>query len=674
MSTVHPLEPGDPVAVGGYNLSGRLGSGGQAVVYLGRGSDGQAVAIKVFNDAWLADPEARARARQEATALLDVARYATTPLVAAALEAHPPYLVSEYVPGPSLQEAVRRDGPLPAGAVERLAANTLTALMAVHQAGIVHRDLKPANIVLGPDGPRLVDFGISGYRGARETSPDGVLGTPAFMSPEQVRGEPAAPSSDMFSWAATMAFAATGGSPFAGGTQAEVVQRVEHGVPDLAGVPAPLAGLLARCLSKDPGARPTAQDALGLLVAAADRAPDRSPSPLPAWGTPTPLSDLRTPPPTPAPQAPPPPVPGEHSGLPRRTVIAAAVAAAATATALFVREAATPSRPGGRTLASAPVRPVSTPSGTASPAARGIRIAEPYENRLSSPWFTPDGRHTAWLDDDGFLHLVSVTSGQEEQLRRVGAGTLHDGHLSPDGTVLVSFAADVLSVLAVVEVATGKVLAELDHHAHVSGAVFTPDGRHLLVATFEEGNRVWRLPDGVPVGRQIKGRFASLVISPDGRYVMTWSEGDGVPVRDVATGAVVRRLTGEMRDETAAAFSPDNALMAVASQWGPASMVSLYRVSDGEFVAALSEAAPLPEDDLATDSVTSLVFSPDSSRLAAATRAGTVRVWDVASASRVGPVRSTERYTLRSLRFSPDGRLVAARHLNGTVMLWPVTA
>ncbi len=267
------LAADDPRRVGGYRLTGVLGRGGQASVYLGMGGDGRLVAVKVFGAEWLSrEPESHDQIAAEVAALQAVPAFGIARLIAADPAANPPYLVSEYVPGATLAERVAAEGPLDPWAVERLALATLAALGAVHRVDLVHRDIKPGNIVLGPDGPRLIDFGIVERRGSREDVSDGVLGTRAFLAPELLDGVPADASGDMYAWAATIAYAATG--------------RVPAGSDDaLLGVPPGLADLVRRCLSHRAAERPTAAQALGHVLSAAAPSPLAAPA-TPAWGTP----------------------------------------------------------------------------------------------------------------------------------------------------------------------------------------------------------------------------------------------------------------------------------------------------------------------------------------------------------------------------------------------------
>ncbi|MGW2196370.1 serine/threonine-protein kinase, partial [Streptosporangium sp. NPDC001682] len=206
-----PLEPGDPRVLGEFEIVGRLGEGGQGIVYEGWNRSGERVAIKVLRSG--ADPDSRRRLARELQSALRVAPFCTARVLKAETDRPDPYVVSEFIAGPALQDRVRDEGPLRGGDLDRLAVATATALAAIHSAGVIHRDFKPANVLLGPDGPRVVDFGIAQLLDA-STMPSAMSGTPPYMAPEQLNGVHGSPAADVFSWAATMVYAATGRAPF----------------------------------------------------------------------------------------------------------------------------------------------------------------------------------------------------------------------------------------------------------------------------------------------------------------------------------------------------------------------------------------------------------------------------------------------------------------------------
>jgi hypothetical protein len=261
----------DPREVGGYRLLGRLGEGGQGVVFLAEGPGGSPAAVKLLPPT--TDPQVRSRFLKEVAAAQRVARFCTAQVLDAGIFERRPFIVSEYVSGPSLIEIIEQLGPRRGAALERIAVATLTALGAVHAAGMVHRDLKPGNVLLGPDGPVVIDFGLAAVPGMTTTglSDQVTIGTPAFMAPEQLAGTRVTTAADMWSWAVTMVFAGTGELPFKGESLTAMAFAILHSEPDVGRLPEPLASLVHRCLNKDPAGRPSARGVLGELVAAGAR-------------------------------------------------------------------------------------------------------------------------------------------------------------------------------------------------------------------------------------------------------------------------------------------------------------------------------------------------------------------------------------------------------------------
>ncbi len=262
-----PLREDDPDQIGGCDLVGRLGAGGQGTVYLAESSRGGArVAIKTLNSEGLSDPRVRQRFVREVEAARQVASFCTAAVLEADFDAAVPHIVSEYVEGQSLSQRIRQGGPMAGGDLIRLAVATATALVAIHEAGIVHRDFKPGNVLLGDGGARVIDFGIAQLTEGAGTLTNSTIGTPAFMAPEQIGQGNATPASDVFAWGAVMAFAATGSSPFDGGTVPNVLHNVLYVEPELSALPDEVRPLVAAALAKDPAARPAAVDALMTLL------------------------------------------------------------------------------------------------------------------------------------------------------------------------------------------------------------------------------------------------------------------------------------------------------------------------------------------------------------------------------------------------------------------------
>ncbi|GAA1772788.1 serine/threonine-protein kinase [Streptomonospora arabica] len=310
------LLPEDPAEVGGYELVGRVGAGGMGTVYAATapGIRGY-LAVKVIAGEHAATAGFRRQFAHEARLLARVNSPCVARFVQADVEADPPWLATEYVPGPTVRHHVERHGPLGPGMLVGLAAGAAEALRAVHSVGIVHRDLKPSNVVIAPPGPKILDFGIArptapedptrwirlrrfrdGLRRLGVRAPDGLpqpderpaegprdrLGTPGWISPEQYRGEPATDRSDVFLWGCLVAFAAAAHNPFGHGHPKELARRVLREEPDLDRLPAGLERLVLSALAKDPAARPDSTVLLREVLAASGAEPPPTGAAIPA--------------------------------------------------------------------------------------------------------------------------------------------------------------------------------------------------------------------------------------------------------------------------------------------------------------------------------------------------------------------------------------------------------
>lgn len=251
------LRPQDPARIGAYQLLARLGAGGMGEVYLGRSPGGRLVAVKVIRDEISDHPEALARFRREAATVGTVRSAYTAQLIEASLDSSPYWLATEYVAGPTLRGAVGTGGPFPPDSALRLLAALAEGLAAVHVHGVTHRDLKPHNVILSPQGPQLIDFGIARGREQTLLTQEGMApGTPGFTAPEVVLRNEVGPAADVFALGATLAYTATGRPPYGAGDAAAVNFRAVYEDIDLEGVQPVLAALIRACVAKDPAERP----------------------------------------------------------------------------------------------------------------------------------------------------------------------------------------------------------------------------------------------------------------------------------------------------------------------------------------------------------------------------------------------------------------------------------
>ena len=266
------LRPGDPTRLGDYELLERLGEGGMGTVFRGRSSTGRMVAVKVVRTDFLSVDEYRHRFRSEVNRARQVPPFCTAEVLDADLDHDPPYLVVEFVDGPSLGSVIKKEGPLRSNDLHAVAIGIATALSAIHGAGVVHRDLKPDNVLLSRSGPKVIDFGIARPLEvtSNHTRTNQMVGTIAYMAPERFESDAnrrITPAIDVFAWGVLVAYAATGRIPFAADSGPAMAVRIITQPPDLDGLREPLRSIVAHTLEKDPLARPTTQELLAQLTA-----------------------------------------------------------------------------------------------------------------------------------------------------------------------------------------------------------------------------------------------------------------------------------------------------------------------------------------------------------------------------------------------------------------------
>jgi predicted Ser/Thr protein kinase len=271
-----PLRPHDPRRLGPYELVSRLGEGGMGTVYLARSAAGVLVAVKMVRADLAPDDAFRRRFRSEVNRVRQVPPFCTAEVLDADPDHEQPYLVVEYVDGPSLAEVVEERGPLTASNLHSVAIGVATALTAIHGAGVIHRDLKPRNVLLAPGSPKVIDFGIARALEATSThtQADQMVGTVAYMAPERFgseSGTPLTPAADVFAWGSVVAYAGTGRTPFSADSPPATAARILTQPPDLTGLTGPLRELIGHALEKDPANRPSARELLDLLITGPQR-------------------------------------------------------------------------------------------------------------------------------------------------------------------------------------------------------------------------------------------------------------------------------------------------------------------------------------------------------------------------------------------------------------------
>ncbi|MFB4307500.1 WD40 repeat domain-containing serine/threonine protein kinase [Actinomadura sp. GTD37] len=609
---MEPLHPGDPRRIGPYELEARLGAGGMGQVFLGESPGGRRVAVKVVRAEYAEDERFRRRFAREVEAARRVGGFHTAQVVDADPEAESPWLVTAFIPGPSLREVVAERGPLDPDAVRALAAGLAEGLAAIHACGLVHRDLKPGNVIMAADGPRIIDFGIALAADATVlTSHNVVVGTYAYMSPEQVLGDVPGPPGDVFSLGCVLAYAATGGGPFDATSIPAIVHRVLHEEPDLSALPEDLRNLIAACLAKEPERRPTLDALISTPHSIEAPAPHPASSPDDAVSTHANATRVAT-----REQDAPAVAPAGPAPVGRRALLigGGVVAAAATAgvpAALFLTR-------GDGTGRAAPPAPAPRPKGLVS----------------------PSGSLT--VSDVKSLSEVAVTADG----RTIAAGGLD-------------------STITLWDVATGRVLRTIKKTGWVSALAFSPDGRSLASSCSTPGLLlIWDAATGRLKVNVRSGEFGlnSLAYSPDGRTIA--GANPDAQLFDSDSG---RRLASyDLRHSGVNAIdcSPDGRLVA-------AGVDGYYRKPPGNTVQLLDGRTLRKRGQLVghTANLTGVAFSSDGRLLASSAADKTVRIWDVATRRAVRVIKAGEA-TVRDTKFSPDGSSVLAACSDRTIRIW----
>ncbi|MCX5192368.1 serine/threonine-protein kinase [Streptomyces sp. NBC_00249] len=663
-SAVEPLRPGDPRTVGPYRLEGRLGAGGMGQVFLGTSASGRPVAVKLIRPELAGTTQFRERFAREVTAARQVGGFHTAQVVDADPAAEPPWLATAFVPGPTLQRLVDADGPRDPAAVLRLGAGIAEGVAAIHRCGLVHRDLKPGNVIVSEDGPRIIDFGIALEPGADAMTRTGsVIGTYAYMSPEQVRGEVLSPASDVFAFGSVLAFAATGRSPFDATTVPAIVHRVVTEPPRLGGLTAPLSELVGACLAKDPARRPGMDEVLARLsVTGPGVAPGVAFHALPT-------QPAAAPPGRPGPHGEPTAPAPARAALSRRTLLLGGTVAAAAAVAVpaylfrdsWLGSASEQDRtrpvarleghpqslvclafsPDGRTLAAGGsagelwlwdtvTRRTITKFGGEPPRVYGLA-------------FSPDGRTLVGDCQDGTLRRWDVRTRTSlpalSGFETLSVPTPYSLAVSPDGAVLAAAGGGTLQLF---DLAGGRRLKKIEA-GEPSGVLFSPDGKAVATAS-QKRVLLWEVDGGEQprtfTDDSVEFRFNRVLISPDGKTI--GGAGPGVHLWDRETGRPTATLTSPHRRLEEAAYRPGHPMIAGGGfGLGPdddvkdkaraatGGTISLWDLNTGR--VALTLTADM-EESVAAPLLSALAFSPDGKTLAAAFSPwdSTIQLWQLA--------------------------------------------
>ncbi|MFE0046953.1 WD40 repeat domain-containing serine/threonine protein kinase [Streptomyces albireticuli] len=695
---VDPLAPSDPRLIGPYRLEGRLGAGGMGQVFLGTSPGGRKVALKVIRPEFADAARFRARFAREVEAARQVGGFHTAQIVDADPGAASPWLAAEYIPGPTLQQAVTAHGPLAPDAVLRLGAGIAEGLAAVHDRGLVHRDLKPGNVILAADGPRIIDFGIAHVPDAGPMTHTGtVIGTYAYMSPEQIR-DPArvTAAADVFSLGSVLAFAATGRGPFDASTVPAIIHRVMSEAPVLTGIVegGPLDALVRHCLTKDPAGRPPTAEVLRRLAVTAPAAPPVPAMPAAAPGfpaappaaSPVPAMPPAAPPfPATPPAAPPfagtPPVAGQPfpaapaaAGRPvrRRSVLFGGLAAATAAVAVPTAFALWPE---DEPTAEAKDAPKDKPKAGKSPdrdITRPVGELKGHEGDIDGMTISRDGRFLATGCYDKTVKLWDLAAVREKATCEGHAEPVMSVAFGADGATLYSGAfKELLAWDANSGAAKRKLATYQGEFDYVSCLAMSPDGKTLAVGV---GSRIELMdPDTGRVRETLEGHTGSMravAFGPDGKTLASvaadlgksgirlWNTADGRPLDTLRDG-------GE-KNYSGVAFSPDGRTL-IAN--GPG--IQLWDVASGKLTRKLTDrhehlgSAAYRPAGAGTAGKAVVVGGGGYVEVTKTDSVGrTVSLWDADSGKLtatlvVGDPKTPLRASVDHLAFTPDGRTLA---------------
>ncbi len=640
-------------------------------VYLGRRVEGVGdagtrpyVAVKVIAPHLAEIPEFRKRFAQEARTAQRVARFCTAEVIEVDVTGPRPYLVTEFIDGPSLADQMARRGPLPPAEVERLAIAVATALRAIHAAQLIHRDLKPGNIMLSPSGPLVIDFGIARALDAAATT-SGWHGTPAYMAPEQANGRPLTTAADVHAWGAVLIAASTGHPPFGKAPLAVLLHRIVHDEPDLSSLPATLRPVVASAMRKEPSQRPTASELHDLVSQAFH-------SVQPAVETTVDVDVDGDGPGTLQPTR----VLTRRRKAARRGVFLGFVVVLAAAVALTLilrngdrREDSNRRETSADLLAAHPPQPVGQPM-------------TGHRNAVLSVALSIDGRTLASGGFDGAVRLWNVADPAHAayltgpQTPRKDAA-VRGVAVSPDGRILAS--ASLGSTVLLWNITNPAVPARLGqplpHTDAVRAVTFSPDGSTLATGGRDKTVHLWDIRDPAdprPLGQPLEGNtedVVSLAFSPDGKTLASGGWDHSVHLWDLTDRERPRALGQPLRGHTdvvwTVGFTPDNRTLITGSA---DRTVRLWDLADRNTPKQLG--APLTGY---RDAVWCGALSSDGSLLAIGSADGTVRFWDISDPAKpvaLEPPLDTHHGKVESIVFSPDGTLLVTAGSDSTIRLW----
>ncbi|MCP2340720.1 WD40 repeat domain-containing serine/threonine protein kinase [Actinomadura rupiterrae] len=696
---MEPLRPDDPRQVGPYRLDGRLGAGGMGEVFRGVSPGGRLVAVKLIRAEFATDPQFRSRFAREIEAARKVGGFHTAQVVDADPDAESPWMVTAFVPGPSLRQVVVRQGPLPPGEVRRAGAAIAEGLKAIHESGLVHRDLKPGNVIMSSDGPRIIDFGIARAADATSlTSAGVVVGTFSFMSPEQVCAEETGPPGDVFSLGCLLAYTATGRGPFDAPTIPAIVHRITDGEPTLDGLTDDLRDIVAACVAKDPAQRPTVPDLITRLTtpqlpAATPHAPQFAPdnpqaAPLGAHAAAPGAQAAAL-----SPQA---AAPGAHAAAPgpqaaqgaphghggqlgfpgqlgtvpgggvpavtsprgsggpsRRALLIGGGAAAAVAVLGGTAGVLLWPESGSAGQGDVPATPLGTPVPTTLPntAVDMFQLA-----------FSADGKRLSGL---GFEALWNwdLATGQGKVAELDFDGWERPYTLSADGRIAAAGTRS--GTFTIRDVLTGKAIGTLPSGTRVQSVALSPDGRLLAYIGQDNSLQVWDVSAKKTVKtvpNYARSTQSVLLFSADGRDVLL---GEGAVKRTRVADAPVKGATLGVPSAVTQIGAP---VVAV----GPSGSTMASSNSTGDYTIYLGP----PDDHGSTKlegghkgQITTLAFSPDGKVLASGAEDGLVCLWHVPTARQVASVTADPKQ-VECVTFSPDGQSFASGGRTGVTKIW----